>query len=245
MECSPDDNDPIYSDWLRKAAWSITEALYLVAGMDPSLNPQNIEFDVDLDTGTTTPIAVSPARVARAARAAIEMQRRGVPDLIDRAIKAGDLPSNGDYVRPYELLAYLRKHHISLPAGLCSALTEPLLAKAMEGWFATPKDMLPADVRARLDLDLPGEDWDALNEAGRIAAVGRPLTRNQRLQAAAEAVADKWKRDKQSPFTKRDIAGELKRAAEWKHLDRNTIERNTRATWTEARPSKERDNGIA
>jgi len=297
--------EPEYAQWLRKTVWSRQELFYLIAGLDPACNPQNAGVSVDLDTGESTPVEPDEAELQNVAKAAVEMQRRGIPDLIGRAVKAGDLKStdvSGEYFRTHEVIAYLIKHNVSMPAQMTGAFNEALLMNALKNWFASPLETLPADVRARINRDFFPMSWDDLTqeqrksvaaqrdyqhdpstqeERGRIfdltarqieieqdirelelMAAHTPLereskerqltalraklqsteaeidrgatlkpTRDEELQASADALAAQWKREGRRVMTKREIAKELSKSDDWKEITANRIERIIRATW--------------
>jgi hypothetical protein len=104
------DMEPNYFEWLRKPVWSIVETLCLIARLDPACTSHNADLIVDVDTGQVIPADPDEALMHKAIRAAAEMQWRGIPDLIARAVKAGYLKAtdaSGEYLRSHELLAFL------------------------------------------------------------------------------------------------------------------------------------------
>ncbi len=158
--------EPDYAEWLQKPAWSIQETLYLISRLDPAYTPQNRGLSVDLDTDEITPVEPDKAVIQNVVKAAVEMGRRGIPDLIDRAIKAGELKptdASGEYFRSHEMLTYLVNRGVSLPAQITGAFNEPFLINALKHWFSSPLERLPADVRARIDRDFSPMPWDDLS----------------------------------------------------------------------------------
>lgn len=180
---------PDYDEWLRKPTWSFQEVLYLIARLDPELNPQNAGIWVDLDTGRIAPVKSDQAVIRRVARAAVEMQARGIFDLIDRAIKAGDLKPTepgGEHFRSHEILAYLINRGVSLPAEMTPAFNNSALTNALKDWFASPLEGLPADVRARVNLHFVPMPWNGLTAEQRKSVAEKldyqrdPNTREER-----------------------------------------------------------------
>ncbi|MEQ1579171.1 MAG: hypothetical protein ABL964_01125 [Steroidobacteraceae bacterium] len=233
--------EPNYSEWLKKPAWSIPETLYLIAGIDPSYNPKNAGVIVDLDTGETVPAEPSEDLIRQVARAAHEAHQRGVPELIDRAIHAGIIKSadsKGEYFPSHEILLFLVKREIELPERLLGALGELSLAKALEPWLGAPLELLPADVRARVQWDLPAIDWDNLTQDQRARESCNLATRDQKLQFAAEALVVQWKKEGRKSISKRKVANHIASTDEWKELTAIRIERILVATWAQPRSPK-------
>jgi len=168
--------NPDYVKWLKKPCWSKIEILYLVAGADPSHAINDEAIEVDIDSGESWPAPSDETAVALAVKLAARSTKSGLVDLLNRAIKSGDLrPTQAgvECYRPDEVVRFLLQKEFSVPQELVSTFnarstkvthlsnTFDSLTKALEGWFDKSLAELPADKRERVERDFPHpERWD-------------------------------------------------------------------------------------
>lgn len=104
-----------YEEWLKKPCWSRREILYLVSEVDPALIPGGVIVDLDEGTVSSAPPDKRIFQLANSEKTKV------VADLLDRAIRAGELlPSKAgeDCFRPHVALQYLKKHRCPMPEAI-------------------------------------------------------------------------------------------------------------------------------
>lgn len=115
--------NPDYVEWLKKPCWSQLEILYLIQGADPSRAIDSEAIVVDIDSGESWPAPQDEATTL-AIKLGVRSGTSGLGELLDRAIKAGDLrptQAGGDWFRPDEVVRFLIQKQFNLPDDLMSA----------------------------------------------------------------------------------------------------------------------------